>query len=173
MAPKNLKNHKNFTFCPPPYKYSPWFELISHSFHYIFHSLLHTHNVFIQLKWNGGSTHHDVSGRHGRSHEWDSGCRCFFVIGLTLSALLMWSYLLVSSCTTWSSTMRETAATMKTITLSFPSLLYLSPTRHQLVSQLFFKWRCIWLLDWCFQTFNPTWSDICETSSTSLMYLSI
>jgi hypothetical protein len=27
------------------------------------------HNVFIQLKQNGGSTHHGVSVRHGRSHE--------------------------------------------------------------------------------------------------------
>jgi hypothetical protein len=36
-------------------------------------------------------------------------------------------------------TMRETAATMRTITLSLPLLLYLSPMRHRLVSQLFFK----------------------------------
>jgi hypothetical protein len=35
--------------------------------------------------------------------------------------------------------MRETTSTMATITLSLPSLLHLSPMRHRLVLQLYFK----------------------------------
>jgi hypothetical protein len=32
-ASKKLKKSKIFKFCPPPYKYPPWFELISYPFH--------------------------------------------------------------------------------------------------------------------------------------------
>jgi hypothetical protein len=73
---------------------------------------------------------------------------------LTLSALSGWSCVLVSSCTTWSSMMRETTTTMITITLSLPLLLHLSTMRYQLVSQAFFKGRHIWPLDWCFWIWN-------------------
>jgi hypothetical protein len=97
----------------------------------------------------------------------------YSLIGLTLSTLSGWWFVLALSYTIWSSMTREVVATMTTITLSLPSLLQLSTTSHRLVSQLFFKGRRIWLLDWCFWMFNPTWSSICGTSSTSLMYISI
>jgi hypothetical protein len=50
--------------------------------------------------------------------------------------------------------MRETTTTMRTIILSLPSLLHLSPTRHRLVSHPFFKG----------DTFN-FWIDIFEPSN--------
>jgi hypothetical protein len=68
-----------------PYNYPLWFELISHFFLHIFTLFFtHTRNVFIQLKRNGGLTHHGVLGRHERNHEHVAsgrgrGCRHFFV----------------------------------------------------------------------------------------------
>jgi hypothetical protein len=66
---KSKKNLNFFKFCPSTlYKYPLVWAHFTPLPSY-FHSLLHTHNVFIQLKWNGESTHHDVLGRHERSHE--------------------------------------------------------------------------------------------------------
>jgi hypothetical protein len=71
---KIQKITKNFKFPPPtntPMVWAHFTPLPSH-----FHSLLHTYNIFIQLKRNGGLTHHGVSGRHGRSHEHVASGRC-------------------------------------------------------------------------------------------------
>jgi hypothetical protein len=73
--------------------------------------------------------------------------------------------------TTWSSMTSETTTTIRTITLSLPSLLHLSTTRHRLISQASFKGRHSWLQDWCFWTFNPTWSSMCGINFTRLIYL--
>jgi hypothetical protein len=54
--------------------------------------------------------------------------------------LIMHDYIILHNMI---STTRETSTKMITITLSLPSLLHLSPTRHRLVSQPFFKERHI------------------------------